>query len=167
MSTNAVRLVERHVAVPYGTSLRALGEILTGIATGAKPWAGFYFHVDLEDIGLPNVGYVAIPIALTLGTQVPGINQYPVTIRAASHPQAFPTLKGAIGTDMAGNETVLWVGGTYDVPLGLFGAIVDASLARGVAQRCLENFADDLAKALHARVEAHEADYARFQHLRH
>ena len=158
-----VRLAERHVDVPFGVSFRTLGEILDGIAKGKGPWAGFFFHASLADIGLPNVGYIAIPIALELGTPTPGINQYPVTIRAASHAEAFPVLNGAIGTDMAQNATVLWLGGTYDVPLGGLGALIDASLTRGVAQRCLENFVNDLAEALHARVAQREAQYARYQ----
>jgi hypothetical protein len=163
-----VRLAERRVDVPYGLSLGTLGEILSAIAQRKGAWSGFFFHVNLGDVGLLDVGYVAIPIELTLGTHTPGINEYPVTIHAASHPKAFPALKGYIGTDMAaGNASILWLGGTYDVPMGGLGALIDAGPAHGVAQRCLQNFVDDLAEALRARVEQREAELVRYKHFTH
>jgi len=153
-----VRVAERRIAVPTGMAFRALGEVLDAIAKGEGPWAGFFFHVDLGHVNLPNVGYIAIPIQLTIGKHTPGINQYRINIRAASHPTLFPVFDGQIGTDASGDETVIWIGGSYDVPFGTAGAVFDAGVARGIAQRCVENFNEDVANAVQAMVEQRESD---------
>ena len=148
-----VRLAERAIDVPVGIALPALGEILKAIERHEAPWGEFALHVSLGEAGLPDVGSIAIPINLEVATPIPGINQYRVTIRAARHPEAFPTFDGSIGVDMHDTTAaVLWLGGTYVLPLGALGEIVDASLAQGVAQRCLENLLDDLATETVARV---------------
>jgi hypothetical protein len=162
-----VRL-ERRIDVPTGLSFHALGEVLSGIARAEKPWIGFALHVDLADAGLPDVGFVAVPVTLELGTQTPGINQYNITVHAARHPEAFPVFTGSFGADMAGQSaSMLWLSGKYSVPLGPVGSLMNASLGRDVAHRSLENLLSDVANATLARVEHRESEFMRYSLFQH
>lgn len=162
--------LEHRVAIPLGLAFAALGEVLTGIATQESAWRGFALHADLGDAGLPNVGYIAVPIALTLTPATPGINQHIISIRAASHPESFPVFNGAIAADMAGpSGAMLTLGGSYEVPLGPIGTMLNAVAAKHLAERTLANFLADVAQACVARVEKRETEfmrYAAFQHAR-
>jgi hypothetical protein len=163
-----VRLAERRVELPVNPAFAALGEILASISRQEGPWAGFAFHVALGDCSLPDVGYVSIPILLSVEPAPSGVNEYFVTIRASRHADAFPVLSGALGVDMSSRTTsTLWIGGKYDVPMGSLGSLMDLSVARGIAQRTLENFLDDIARACVARVEQRESDYMRYAHHQH
>jgi hypothetical protein len=159
-----VRLGEE-IKIPFGIAYETLGSVLRGIANQDDSWKGFSLHVDLGDTGLPNVGYTAIPITLEVGPATPGIKQYNVTIRAARHPESFPVFEGALGQDMVGrSSSMIWLVGRYDVPLGSLGSFLDASVARGVAEKALRNFLCDIAGACVAYVEKREADFMRFAH---
>jgi hypothetical protein len=161
-----VRL-ERKTNIPFGLAFETLGTILSGIADQTPLWKGFALHVDLGDAGLPSVGYVAIPIALEIGPIVPGIDQYTVTIRAARNSQTFPVFEGAMGADMVGRSaSMLWLAGSYAVPLGSLGSVLNASLARGVAQRALHNFLSDVADACIANTVKRETENVRRRSLR-
>jgi len=72
-------------------------------------------------------------------------------------------LNGAVGADMSGHSaSTLWIGGTYDVPMGSLGSLVNASVARGIAQRTLENFIEDLAVACSARIDKRESEFMHY-----
>lgn len=158
---------EQLLAVAPAPIHSALGEILQGIADQDGAWKDFALHATLGEAGLPDVGYLAVPIHLTIGQVIPGVNQFPIVIRAASHPESFPVFEGAVAAEMSGNaSSLLSLGGTYDVPLGVFGSLVNGALVRGLAEHSLRNFLADLAMASVARVEQREAEYIRYVHGR-
>ncbi|MFZ1016947.1 MAG: hypothetical protein WAN39_03660 [Candidatus Cybelea sp.] len=158
-----VRL-ERSLRVPAESALPVLGDVLTAIAKQEGPWRGFALHVALGDLHLPNVGYVAVPIGLT-ATKNNEHRAIDITFHASSLPSAFPTFKGAMGvTPGELGECTLYLTGAYDLPMRIFGNLLDAALAPGVAARSLENFIDEIAIACQARVDQREAEFARYRY---
>ncbi|MBV8372249.1 MAG: hypothetical protein JOY69_03230 [Candidatus Eremiobacteraeota bacterium] len=158
-----VRL-QRNLTVPPVPAFNALGEILHGIATQDGHWRGFALHLALGDLHLSDFGYVAVPIALTLGKPHLEAHAVDVSFRAARNPASFPTFNGSMGIDAVGpSDAILWLGGGYDVPLHVFGKLIDVTLAAGGAQRTLENFVADIAAACEALVEKRESQYARYR----
>ena len=156
--------VSRNLKVPPGPALTALAEVLGGVSAREGPWEGFALHVRLGDMHLPDVGYLAVPIRLTAGARDAQTNALPVEFEALEHPSSFPRFSGSIGIDATGpSGAILFVAGDYDVPMQLFGTLIDRTIASGVAARTLENLADDLAAAVHAAVDKREAEYARYR----
>ncbi|MBV8283340.1 MAG: hypothetical protein JO241_00235 [Candidatus Eremiobacteraeota bacterium] len=156
--------ISRNLKVPPGPAVLALAQVLEGIAAQDGPWRGFALHVRLGDVHLPDVGYLAVPIRLTAGARDAQTNALPVEFEALEHPSSFPRFSGSIGIDATGpSGAILFVAGDYDVPMQLFGTLIDRTLAAGVADRTLENLADDLAAAVHAAVDKREAEYARYR----
>lgn len=158
-----VRL-QRNLRIPPVPAFRALNEILAAIAAQERNWQGFALHISLGDLRLPDFGYVSVPIALTLGAADAGRHAIELQFRAVNHPGSFPTFTGSMGVDgMGPSGAILWLGGGYDVPLNIFGKLVDSSLASGAAAKTLENFVDDVAAACTALTEKREAEYVRYR----
>ena len=150
--------------IPPAPAFRALSEILTAIAEGRGAWQGFSLHVDLGDLRLPDVGYIAIPIRLTAGRPRSETQAIDLQFQAAMQPQSFPTFSGAAGVEATGpSGAAFWLAGAYDVPMSLFGTLFDRTIAAGVANRTLENLVDDLCQAISANVEKREAEYIRYR----
>jgi len=155
--------IERRLDLPAPVLLDSVGYVLRAIGSQEGPWKDFSFRVALADVGFADVGYIVVPITLGAGPRSTEANQYPVSVAAARHPDSFPHFDGAVGVDTSGTSgSVLWIAGEYGVPANVVGAFVDSTLFRGVAQRSLENFADDLVSACRAHVEKQEADYIRY-----
>ena len=158
-----VRL-QRNLRIPPVSAYRALNEILPAIAAQERNWQGFALHISLGDLRLPDFGYVSVPIALTLGQAHADRQAIDLQFRASNHAGSFPTFTGTMGIDTMGpSGSILWLGGGYDVPLNLFGKLVDASIAGGAAAKTLENFLDDIAAACTALAEKREAEYVRYR----
>jgi hypothetical protein len=154
----------RNLKVPPVPAFAALADVMARIAEGGGAWQGFALHIDLADLGLPDVGYVAIPIRVTAGKPQNVTRSLDLAFTAAKHPAAFPKFSGAVGIEATGpTGTIFWLGGDYDVPMSLFGKLFDRTVAAGVASRTLENLVDDLAQAVVASVEKREADYMRYR----
>jgi len=142
----------------------ALEQILAEVAAGTGRYENFALHIDMRDVGLPDVGYVAVPIRLELGEamQAPAY-RVSMTIRSQRDPAAFPVLSGSVGIDARdAGAGVLWLDGSYDVPGKGFGAMVNAVFAGGTADKTLENFLSDLVAAVDARVERREIERVRY-----
>ena len=156
--------LQRNLKVPPVPALSALGSILSSISAQEGRWRGFALHVSLGDVRLPDVGYVAIPIRLTSsGTTQGDARSIPIEFGAAEHAEAFPHFKGAAGIDATGpTGSILWIAGSYEVPMQTLGAILDRTVIGGVADRSLVNLIDDLAAAVVANVEKSEAEYVRY-----
>ena len=158
-----VRL-QRNLKTPPVPAFSALLEILSGIESQTGPWQNFSLHVSLGDVHLPDVGYLNVPIALKAGAPARETREVPIEFDAAKHAGSFPHFKGAAGVDAMGpTGSILWISGGYDVPLQLFGRLLDATLTAGVAERTLENLIDDLAEAVVANVDQREAEYVRYR----
>ncbi len=158
-----VRL-QHHLNVPPVPAFGAVHEILRAIEAQDGNWRGFALHISLGDLHLADFGYVAVPIALTLGKSHVDSRTVDVRFRALRHPESFPTFNGSMGVDATGpTGAILWLGGGYDVPLHLFGKFLDAAITAGAARRTLENFVADVAAACVALVEKREAEYVRYR----
>ncbi len=159
-----VRL-ERKLRVPAEQGAQVLGEILEAIARQEGPWRGFALHVGLGDLHLPDVGYVAIPIRLTVKKDAKEKDAFNIGFVATNLPTAFPEFKGVMGTKHGElGECELYLTGGYELPMQVFGKLIDAALTPGVAALSLENFISEIAIACQARVDQREAEFARYRY---
>jgi hypothetical protein len=157
-----VRL-SRNLRVPADPAAAALGELLKAIADQEGMWRGFALHVGLGEFYLPDVGYVAVPINLTAAKDEAQPRTFDVTFVATSLPSAFPAFEGKMNVEPAAtSESTLGLTGAYELPMQVFGKLLDAALMPRVAQRSLENFVDEIAAACVARVDKREAEFARY-----
>jgi len=156
--------LQRPLKLPPVPAFTALKEILSCIAGHDGGWRDFTLHVSLGDLHLPDVGYVAVPIALDAGKTDVEQRSVEVRFQSINHAESFPRFTGAAGIDATGpSGSILWIAGDYDVPLNLVGKLLDRTIASGVAERALENFIGDLTVAIVANVEKREAEYARYR----
>jgi len=156
--------LQRVLKVPQVPAFTALKEILSAIASEQGAWQGFALHVSLGDLHLPDLGYIAIPIALTIGESFAETHSLDVRFTSMSNASAFPVFAGSAGLDATGpTGSILWISGDYDVPLSVIGKLFDKTVASGVAEAALENLINDLAVAVVASVEKREAEYARYR----
>lgn len=128
-------------------------------------WADFALYITLAALGLPDVGYVAIPVKLdNFKESVEPRHEISFRLHARRSPEAFPVFEGGIGIDSTGpSNSLLWLGGNYEVPLGGFGAILNNTMAHGTAERSLWNMLVELGDAIQARVERREMAGARYR----
>ncbi len=155
--------LERPLRVPADPAGKALGELLKAIADQEGPWRGFALHVSLGDLRLPDVGYVAVPIHLTVKKDPLDARAFDITFVSANLPAAFPGFKGKMGVEPGSlGESKLYLRGKYELPMQLFGKLLDAAITPGIAERSLENFIDEIGAACEARVNQREAEFARY-----
>jgi len=156
--------LSRTLRVPADSAVEALGELLTAIARQEGPWRGFALHVSLGDLRLPDVGYVAVPIELTVERHREEPRTFEISFVSANLPAAFPAFKGSVTLDEGGlGESVLHLHGAYQLPMQVFGKLLDVAFTPGVAQRSLENFVDEIGAACEARVNQREAEFVRYR----
>lgn len=154
----------RTLRVPADPAAEALGELLLAIARQEGPWRGFALHVSLGDLRLPDVGYVAVPIELKVERQHEAPHAFQVSFVSSNLPSAFPAFKGTIAVEQGAlGESALHLNGAYELPMQLFGKLLDAAFTPGVAERSLENFLDEIAAACEARVNQREAEFIRYR----
>lgn len=157
--------IQRALTVPAVPARAALSTIMHDIEARRGEWADFALYLNFGAIGLPDVGYVAIPVTISIieETTEPR-HQIKFTLRARRRPEAFPVFEGAVGIDSTGpSNALLWLNGTYEVPLKNLGAIFDHMLARGTAEKALQNMVSELADAIVAHVEQRELADARYR----
>jgi hypothetical protein len=156
---------ERALKVPADPAADALGELLKAIADQEGPWRGFALHIGLGDLRLPDVGYVAVPIRLTVQKEPEDRRRFDLSFNSASLPAAFPGFKGTMGLTPSETlgESTLYLHGSYELPMHFFGKLLDATLTPRVADRSLENFVDEIGMACEARVNQREAEFARYR----
>jgi hypothetical protein len=157
--------LERALKVPAEPGAEALGELLKAIEDQEGPWHGFALHVGLGELRLPDVGYVAVPIRLTAAKRADDRLAFDLSFVSTSIPAAFPAFKGEIGLreSTAIGESSLYLHGEYQLPMQLFGRLIDAALLPAVARRALENFIEEISTACEARVNQREAEFIRYQ----
>jgi hypothetical protein len=163
-----VRL-QRGLRVPADSAAGALGALLKAIADQEGPWRGFALHVSLGDLRLPDVGYVAIPIRLTVEKKTDEPRAFDITFTSANLPSAFPGFDGSMEVEPSAaiGESTLYLRGSYELPMQLFGRLLDAAFTPGVAAKSLENFLEEIAMACEARVNEREAEFARYRYYSH
>jgi hypothetical protein len=140
--------------VPAVLARDELARIMRAIAEHLPPYEDATLHVGLQDLRLPFLGDISVPIEADVDSQ-PLRYACKLKIAAGSGATLFPAFSGAINVSPVGSAaSELWLQGQYDVPLGALGAAVDATLLRGVAERSLGKFLDFLAKTIVANVGA-------------
>ena len=163
-----VRL-QRTLRVPADPAADALGRLLKSIADQEGPWRGFALHVSLGDLRLPDVGYVAVPIRLTVEKDAGEARAFDIAFTSENLPAAFPGFKGSVSADPieAIGESTLSLRGTYELPMQIFGRLLDAAFTPGIAEKSLENFLEEIARACEAHVNEREAEFARYRYYSH
>lgn len=156
--------LQRSLTVPADLASGALGSILQSIAGQQGPWRGFALHVSLGDLRLPDVGYVAVPIDLSV-QKADKKDTFEIRFSAERLPSAFPVFTGSLELESGSlGESTLHLDGRYELPVPIVGALFDRTLVPHVAAKSLENLLEELASACEARVNQHEADYARYHY---
>lgn len=157
--------LEKPLNVPAVPAREAGSEMLHDIAADAHEWQGFALHLNLGALGLPDVGYIAIPIRLEIaGEESEPRHEIRFTIRARKSAELFPVFRGALGIDSSGpSGSQVWLAGEYELPMSGVGAFFDKTVARDAATKTLANFLADLAEAIAARVEKRELTLARYR----
>jgi hypothetical protein len=157
--------LQRPLTVPTVPARSAASSIMHEIAEEKGEWADFSLYIKLAAIGLPDVGYVAIPVKIdTLSETTEPRHAITFRLRARRSPDAFPTFEGSLGIDGTGpSNSLLWMAGEYAVPLGGFGAVFNTTVAHGTAEQSLWNMLVELGDAIQARVERREMDVARYR----
>ena len=160
-----VRLT-RSLRIPADLASQALGDLLRAIAKQEGPWRGFALRVSFGDLHLPDVGYVAVPIHLTVEKDAKEPRAYDIAFNAANLPAAFPGFTGTMNVQPGEiGQSELHLSGGYELPLQFFGKLLDGALMPNVAALSLENFIDEIAAACQARVDQREADFVRYRFL--
>jgi hypothetical protein len=159
--------LEKSLNIPAVAAREAAAQILRDIAADAAEWKGFALHLNLGALGLPEVGYVAIPIKLQIGAEeTEPRHQIRFTIHARKNAELFPVLEGTLGIDSSGPSSAqVWLAGDYELPMSGLGAFFDKVVAGNAAAKTLENFLADLTEAIAARVENRELALARYRLL--
>lgn len=95
------------------------------------------------ELGIAH-GAVAVPVVVDVtGERRP--DAIPVSVRARERAGWFPVFAGDVACDDGGRlESRLRLSGTYEVPLGPIGAVVDRNVLAGAAERSLHGFLERL-----------------------
>jgi len=128
-----------------------------------RPFENLALRVSLGDLHLANVGNVEIPIAVTVinGKGAPP-QEIEIVLEAVGDQQLFPSFRGTLTTTaLAPAESSLALRGNYEVPLGAIGRGLDATVLRGVAQKSLETFLEQIRDEVVRRVTFNEQDAMR------
>lgn len=157
--------LQRSLSVPAVPARSAASFIMHAIAEQRDGWDEFALYLDFGSMGLPDVGYVAIPVGIeAVKETLEPRHEISFTMRARRSPQAFPVFDGAIGIDASGpSNAQLWLGGRYELPLDSLGGFIDQTFAHGAAERTLNNMLSELADAIEARVQQRERAQARYR----
>ncbi len=157
--------LQRSLSVPAVPARAAASSIMHAIEEQRAEWREFALYLNFGSLGLPDVGYVAIPVAITGVTEsLEPRHEIRFTMKALRGPEGFPKFNGAIGIDATGpSNAQVWLAGTYDVPAHGLGTFFDKTLARGSAAKTLENMLEELANAIEATVQRRERADARYR----
>jgi hypothetical protein len=115
---------------------------------------GAQLHVQ---IGMLDV---ATDVAIEVGTPYeapspigPRVTAFPLSWQSASRPGLFPHMNARLLVfPLSATETQLELEGTYEPPLGLLGAAVDAVVGHRVAQASVLSFVQDIAALLRSEL---------------
>jgi len=93
--------LQRALSVPAVPARSAISAIMNEIAEHRGEWADFALYLNFGSLGLPDVGYVAIPVTISdLNESTEPRHEIRFKMRARRSPEAFPTFEGALGIDL-------------------------------------------------------------------
>jgi hypothetical protein len=159
--------MQEPLTVPEVPARVAASSILHEIAGERGDWSDFSLYLNLGSVGLPDVGYVAIPVTIEgVEEQLEPRHEIRFRVHARRGRESFPRFSGAIGIDATGpSNAILWLAGEYEVPGSGLGAMFDKTAAHGIAEKTLRNMLRDLADGINARVQQKELARARYRVL--
>jgi len=157
--------LQRALSVPAVPARSALSSIVHEIADSRGDWSDFALMLSFGVLGLPDVGYVAIPVSVSdLAEATEPRHEIRFKLRARRSPEMFPEFDGAVGIDPTGaSNSSIWLAGDYAVPLKGLGSFFNQTLAHGAAEKSLTNMLTELAEGVVARVEKREMSAARYR----
>jgi hypothetical protein len=157
--------LQRPLSVPAVPARSAASFIMHAIEEQRDGWEEFSLYLDFGAVGLPDVGYVAIPVTIDNVTEsLEPRHEIRFRLKARRSPEAFPVFDGAIGIDATGpSQSETWLAGNYKLPLHTLGGLIDRTFARGAAEKTLDNMLRELADAIEARVQQRERAQARYR----
>lgn len=166
--------IQRSVPFPAPLFEQALEYVLGNIAEQNGPWRDFALHVALGEFGLPDIGYITIPIRLTIKTETVDASaqrRIDLHIETARYPKSSPVFTGTCGVDVVEtSHSTVWVDGDYEIPSESILAAIETSDKMGLGQRfekALQNFVDDLVTACDSHINETEKDFMRYRLLGH
>jgi hypothetical protein len=118
--------------------------------------------VDLaHDLQFPVEASVDVPVRVSLLTVRPPAS-YEIRLEAAEQRGYYPAFDGVLSIVTAGaSSSTLELDGTYAVPLGALGEMLDMTLLAGAAESSLMRFLRRLAAETSAAVREEQAEHAR------
>lgn len=157
--------LQRSLSVPAVPARSAASYIMHAIAEQREKWSEFALYLNFGSIGLPDVGYVAIPVQVAnVEEALEPRHEIRFTMRARRSPDAFPVFTGAVGIDALGpSDSQIWLAGDYTAPAGSLGGVFDRIVGRGAAEKTLHNMLLELADDVEARVQQRERANARYR----
>ncbi|HLI96802.1 MAG TPA: hypothetical protein VKT72_12045 [Candidatus Baltobacteraceae bacterium] len=157
--------LERPLSVPAVPARAAASFITHAIEAQTDGWDEFALYLDFGALGLPDVGYVAVPITISNVREVlEPRHEIAFILKARRSPDAFPVFKGAIGIEATGPSlSQIWLGGDYELPMHALGGLINQVFARGAAEKTLDNMLRELADAIEAHVQQRERAHARYR----
>lgn len=157
--------LQRALSVPAVPARAAASFIMHAISDRREGWEDFALYLDFGSLGLPDVGYVAIPVSIEgVKETLEPRHEIAYTMHSRRSPQAFPVFTGAIGIDASGPSSAqMWLGGSYELPMQSLGGLVDKTFAHGAAEKTLKNMLHELADAVEAHVQQRERAQMRYR----
>jgi hypothetical protein len=120
--------------------------------------------VDMSDLQLPLEGEILVRVRPQF-VQADD-RTFKAEISASVRKGLYPKFVGTLRLRPAqGKKSVLLLEGNVEIPLGLLGRSVNATLFSGAASKSLQRFLDVLAEAVSAQVKREEEEYARSVHF--
>lgn len=157
--------MERPLNVPVVPARTAASEILHDMEAEKGRWGDFALYAKLSALGLPDVGYVAIPVVIDrIEESTEPRHEIRFRMCARRSKDAFPVFEGAIGIDPNGpSSSTIWLAGDYEPPMKALGAMLDKFLTGGLAEHTLQNMLNELADAIEAKVQKRELNDVRYR----
>lgn len=159
--------MQQPLSVPAVPARAALSAILHDIADERGGWADFALYANLRSFSLPDVGYIAVPVKLSnLEETTEPQHEIRFHLQSRRGAESFPVLEGKMGVDSSGpSSAMMWLGGSYTIPMSGIGGLINQTLFRGTADASLGTMLDELATAVVARVENRERAESRYRLL--
>ncbi|MEO7039148.1 MAG: hypothetical protein ABI186_03865 [Candidatus Elarobacter sp.] len=114
------------------------------------------------DLGLAGAA-MSVPVTVDVGDyRTRTATSIPIALKASHHTGWFPIFRGAVRNDPAGPlESILWLAGTYETPLGALGDVIDRTVLSHAAQRSLRFFLERLRSDVIDEIQRAEFDIRR------
>lgn len=131
----------------------AAAQIFQAIAEQDPPYDRLSLSVGLRDLHFPLEGEIRVPIQAYVENR-PLRWESHLDIKAVNNSAFFPKFQGTLTVTPVGDDACeIWLQGTYEPPVGPFGAGIDAILLHGAAKASLQKFLEWLAGEIQEQVK--------------